>query len=318
MIELAGVTKRYGRHLALDNISVSIGTGVSGLLGPNGSGKSTLIKSLLGLLRIQAGSAQVLGHHIPRDVRIIRDCVGYLPEDDCFIAGLTGIESVRYMAQLSGLNPVEALRRSHEVMDFADIGQERYRNVETYSTGMRQKLKFAQAIVHDPQLLILDEPTSGLDPEQRTSMLRKIKNLASYHGKSILICTHILHDVRTICDQVVIMAKGKIRLVDSLENLSRPTQSGLLVRVSRRLDATTENPYPDARLLKEQLAEREIQAELRSDGHVWASGIGNDSADLVWASAHAAGIVIDGLDSARNSLEEIFFNTVKEAEYASA
>lgn len=226
-IELAGVTKRYGTKTALDDVYLTIGSGITGLLGPNGSGKSTLIKSVLGLLQIQKGQATVMGLTLPSQLHRIRDAVGYLPEDDCFISGLSGIESVRFMAELSGLEPQEALRRSHESLDFAGISQERYRNVETYSTGMRQKLKFAQAIVHDPPLLILDEPTTGLDPEQRTSMLRKIKNLALEHGKSILISTHILHDVRTVCDQVVIMSQGRIRLVDSLENLSRPARGPL-------------------------------------------------------------------------------------------
>ena len=235
ILELANVTKRYGNTTALDDVTLSVGSGITGLLGPNGSGKSTMIKALLGLLKIQHGRASVLGFDLERDIRAIRDHVGYLPEDDCFIAGLTGIESVGFMARLSGLPATEALRRAHESIDYADIGQERYRAVETYSTGMRQKLKFAQAIVHDPQLLILDEPTTGLDPQQRVALLGKIKNLAADHGKSILISTHILHDVQSICDQVVIMATGRIKLVDSLENLRRPSRAGVLVKLDHAL-----------------------------------------------------------------------------------
>ncbi len=175
VIELHNVTKRYKERIALNDVNLQIPNGITGLLGPNGSGKSTLIKSLLGLVKVDQGSRSVLGFPLPDRLRDVRDHVGYLPEDDCFFAGLTGIEALHVMAQLSGLPSREALRRSHEIMDYSDIGGERYRNVETYSTGMRQKLKFAQAMVHDPELLILDEPTTGLDPIQRSGMLRGSK-----------------------------------------------------------------------------------------------------------------------------------------------
>ncbi len=318
MLVLHGVTKRYGRRTALKDVTLSVGKGITGLLGPNGSGKSTLIKSLLGLLSIQAGSAEVLGLKLPQQLRAIRDCVGYLPEDDCFIAGLTGIESVQFMARLSGLAAVEGLRRAHEVLDFADIGQERYRNVETYSTGMRQKLKFAQAIVHDPQLLILDEPTTGLDPEQRVAMLRKIKTLASQHGKSILISTHILHDVRSVCEQVIIMVGGEVRLVDSLDNLSRPAQHGMSVQIERGREASVEEPFPDARCLIECLRLRGVASELQSDGSIWVVGIDASECHPLWEAARDCGVSIRQLSPARNSLEQIFFAAVQEAQHAPA
>ena len=318
IIALSGVTKRYGRRTALQNVTLSVGRGVTGLLGPNGSGKSTLIKSLLGLLRLQAGTATVLGFALPRELKAIRDHVGYLPEDDCFIAGLSGIESVRFMARLSGLEAVEGMRRSHEVLDFADIGQERYRNVETYSTGMRQKLKFAQAIVHDPQLLILDEPTTGLDPEQRVSMLRKIKNLASSHGKSVLISTHILHDVRAVCEQVVIMAAGQVRLVDSLENLSRPVQRGMLVELEALRPATVDSSYPDTQLLADALQRRGLACDIRRDGTLWVAGLVEGECRLVWEAAKNSGVHIRQLSSAKNSLEEVFFQAVQEMQHAVA
>ncbi len=318
VIALHGVTKRYGSRTALSDITLTVGEGVTGLLGPNGSGKSTMIKSLLGLLSIQVGSAEVLGFRLPQQLRAIRDSVGYLPEDDCFIAGLTGIESVQFMARLSGLKATEALRRSHEVLDFSDIGQERYRKVETYSTGMRQKLKFAQAIVHDPRLLILDEPTTGLDPEQRVAMLRKIKTLASRFGKSILISTHILHDVRAVCEQVVIMAAGQVRLVDSLENLSRPTRQGITLQVERSHEALLDEPYPDARRLVELLGQRNLASEVRRDGSVWVSGVEQHQCRAVWEAARDCGVCIRQLSNARNSLEQVFFQAVQETQHATA
>ena len=316
VLALHGVTKRYGRRTALQNVTLNIGTGVTGLLGPNGSGKSTLIKALLGLVSIQAGSAEVLGFELPRKLRAIRDCVGYLPEDDCFIAGLTGIESVQFMARLSGLEAVEGLRRSHEVLDFSDIGQERYRNVETYSTGMRQKLKFAQAIVHDPQLLILDEPTTGLDPEQRVSMLRKIQTLAVKYGKSVLLSTHILHDVRSVCEQVVIMAAGQVRLVDSLENLSRPAQPGITLQVERTREASVDEPYPDAQALSAFMRQRGLAGEVRRDGSLWVAGVLPHDCRPVWEAARDCDVQIRQLSSSRNSLEQIFFQAVQEAQHA--
>ncbi len=318
VIALQGVTKLYGSRTALDNISLSIHAGVTGLLGPNGSGKSTMIKSLLGLLSIQAGQVSVLGFRLPHQLRAIRDSVGYLPEDDCFIAGLTGIESVQFMARLSGLPATEGLRRSHEVLDFSDIGQERYRNVETYSTGMRQKLKFAQSIVHDPKLLILDEPTSGLDPEQRVAMLRKIRTLANRHDKSILISTHILHDVREVCEQLVIMAAGQVRLVDSLENLSRPAEHGVTLQVERSVQFNLDQPFAEATRLVQRLHERGLSAELRPDGSVWIAGVEPHACQRVWEVARDCDVRIRQLSGARNSLETVFFQAVQEMQHATA
>ncbi|GAB5403093.1 MAG: ABC transporter ATP-binding protein [Aureliella sp.] len=311
IVSLQNLTKSYGRRVALDDVSLEVQPGITGLLGPNGSGKSTMIKCLLGLLRFQSGSASVLGHQLPSGMRAIRDCVGYVPEDDCYLAGLTGIESITFLARLAGLPPVEGLRRSHEVLDFADIAQERYRNVETYSTGMRQKLKFAQAIVHDPQLLILDEPTSGLDPQQRVSLLSKIRTLAEDHGKSVVISTHILNDVKTVCDSVAIMAKGKMRLVDSLANLVKPVRPGLWVQPSV-------SSNDEGQRLVDQLGSDGVSAELDAQsGAVWCFGVESSDAHRIWTSAKAASVRIARLGSAENSLDAIFLDTIKEAEHAS-
>lgn len=312
VISLQSVTKAYGKRVALDDVSLEIQPGITGLLGPNGSGKSTMIKCLLGLLRFQQGSASVLGNQLPGGMRAIRDVVGYVPEDDCYLSGLTGIESIAFLARLAGLPAVEGLRRSHEVLDFADIAQERYRNVETYSTGMRQKLKFAQAIVHDPKLLILDEPTSGLDPQQRVSLLSKIRTLAADHGKSIMISTHILADVKTVCDSVAIMAKGKMRLVDSLANLVKPVRSGLFVELHRSDDALRTR-------LTDQLATDGIATEVDvSSGALWCYGIDADGAHRIWGAAKAAGLQISRMGPSQNSLEAVFFDAIKEAGHASA
>ncbi len=298
IIELHEVTKRYGSVSALEDVSLSIRPGVTGLLGPNGSGKSTLIKAILGLLKTQAGRGRVLDHVWPRDVQAIRDHVGYLPEDDCYVAGLTGIESVTLMARLSGLSGGEGLRRSHEMLDYCGFGEERYREVESYSTGMRQKLKFTQTLVHDPPLLILDEPTTGLDPDQRVAMLNRIRNLAIKHGKSIILSTHILHDVRSVCDQVVILVGGTVRVVDSLENLSRPIEP--TVRVAIHGDATSFTEHVAA-----------AGFHVRSDdefGGLLIAGIETDQYGRLWRIASDSQTSIRSLEPTVNSLDKIFMD----------
>lgn len=275
------------------------------MLGPNGSGKSTLIKSLLGLVRNHQGAGTVLGLQWPREVREIRDRVGYLPEDDCYIAGLTGIEAVAFMANLSGLPKTEGLRRAHEITDFCDIGEEKYRSVEAYSTGMRQKLKFAQALVHDPPFLILDEPTTGLDPDQRDAMLRRIRTLAREHGKSILLSTHILPDVKAVCDQVVILARGKVRVYDSMENLSKPAEPTLNVMI-----------YGQKKAFLSGLDKAGYTVTAKPDGTLKITGTGVDQVSSVWDIAAATKTSIRRLVPAQNSLEEIFFQAVSASEHS--
>lgn len=300
VLQIESVSKRYGTAQVLHDVSLELPTGVVGLLGPNGSGKSTLIKSILGLVSIDKGQGQVLGLQWPSQVRALRDRVGYLPEDDCYIQGLQGIESIQLMARLSGLRKREALRRAHEVADYCDLGQERYRNVETYSTGMRQKLKFAQALVHDPQWVILDEPTTGLDPVQREQFLDRISTLAKDKGKSVLLSTHILHDVVKTCDRVVILVRGKVRLDDSLERLQRPSKEGIHVSV-----------LSGAAGLAGVLSNKGIESKVSSDGDLVVLGSGERLSKEIWESSVEAGVLVHRMDRARNSLEQAFLDAVK-------
>lgn len=302
MIELKNVCKSYGRRLALGGVSLRIEPGVTGLLGPNGSGKSTLIKSLMGLVQTDSGEGHVLGHPWPKSARAIRDLVGYLPEDDCYIAGLQGVESVQLGGRLSGLPRLESLRRAHEVMDFCDIGQERYRQVETYSTGMRQKLKFAQALVHDPPLIILDEPTTGLDPGQREALLNRIRVLAKKFGKMILLSTHILPDVRQVCDSVVILVAGRVRVSATLESMSRPAIPELSIWVDEGVERL------EARVRAEGIA-----TTLRPHCELRIGGLESEDAPRVWRWADEVGASIRRLEPARASLEQAFVDAVREA-----
>ena len=318
LISLQNIVKNYRRHRALDGIDLEIQPGITGLLGPNGAGKSTLIKMILGLVRLTSGTGTVLGHRIYKDARKIRNDIGYMPEDDCYIPGMSGVEVVQFAACLSGLPPVEAMRRAHEILDFCDMKQERYRDIETFSTGMRQKVKFAAAIVHDPKFLILDEPTSGLDPEERESLLRRIEVLYRDSNKSVLISTHILPDVQAICDSVVILSQGKVRLQRPLAELNATTEPTVEVLLHEPPEAFVE-----------QLASRNLGVELGVNGRVKVSaplntdvsnaglndeGVDSKSlADLVWQSALASGTTIESLKPAMNSLETIFMDTVQEA-----
>jgi ABC-2 type transport system ATP-binding protein len=280
---------------------LEIGSGITGLLGPNGAGKTTLIKILLGLVRATRGDGEVLGHALPKQARIIRSLVGYLPEDDCYVAGLTGIEMVQYMARLWGQPYTEGLRRSHEMIDFCGLQQERYRDVATYSTGMRQKLKFAQAIVHDPMLLILDEPTTGLDPDEREAMLGRIRWMATSAGKAVILSTHILPDVQAVCDNVVIMAGGRIRLTDQMKALRRSAVPAVHVAV---LGST------EALAAEAQRAGFETRQE--ANGRLTILGLGDDSGERLWQWAHAARVALRSVTPARTSLEQMFRDAIQE------
>ena len=314
LISLQNIVKNYRHHRALDGVDLEIKPGITGLLGPNGAGKSTLIKMILGLVRLTSGSGTVLGHRLYKDAKKIRNDIGYMPEDDCYIPGMSGVEVVQFAACLSGLPQVEAMRRAHEILDFCDMKQERYRAIETFSTGMRQKVKFAAAIVHDPKFLILDEPTSGLDPEERESLLRRIDLLYRDSNKSVLISTHILPDVQAICDSVVILSQGKVRLQRSLSALNATIEPTIEVLLRQ---------YPDE--FMEQLSANGLSHQLGNNGRMTISGTAQDTestdndsivgslTDLVWRSAAASGATIESLQPAKNSLETIFMDTVQEA-----
>ena len=300
LIDLVEITKDYGRFRALDRVTLQIHSGITGLLGPNGAGKSTLIKVLLGLVKMTSGRGRLLDFELGRDSREIRAQVGYMPEDDCFLHGMTGIESVQFVAQLSRFPAVEGLRRAHEILDFCGLAQERYRTVETYSTGMRQKLRFAQAIVHDPPVLILDEPTSGLDPEERQVMLNRIRLLAQDQGKAVLLCTHILPDIQSISDAVVILARGQVQVSQSLADLSRPSIPAMELRL-----LGPSEPF------LERLRQQGIAVATPVNGLIILPGTGDALAAAVWKTAQECQVGVRSLTPARNSLEEIFLNAVR-------
>ena len=301
LIRLENISKDYSRVRALDCVTLDVPAGITGLLGPNGAGKTTLIKVLLGLVQTTDGTGHVLGYSLGKAAREIRRRVGYMPEDDCYIPGLSGVQMLQFMVRLSGQRAIEGLRRSHEILDYCGIAQERYRDVATYSNGMRQKLKFAQAIAHDPPLLILDEPTAGLDPVERQAMLNRIRWLAAEAGKTVLISTHILPDVQAICDNVVIMVRGQVRLADRLEALSRPSAPALQVRVVG----------PEESFIA-RIQEEGFEVQPGENGTLTIVGLDEASAPRVWEWAAQRETGIRSLTPAKNSLEEVFLSAIKE------
>ncbi|MGD1085936.1 MAG: ABC transporter ATP-binding protein [Verrucomicrobiota bacterium] len=219
VIETRELSKVFGKQKALDGVSLAIAPGAIGLLGPNGAGKTTFLKCLLQLQPITSGSAKLLGREVGAEGREIRKRVGYTPEQDCHIPGMAGCEYVTYCAQLCGLPFQTARQRAHEMLDFVGMGQERYRKVDTYSTGMKQRLKLAQAIVHDPEIVFLDEPANGLDPKGQTQILELVQSLWRVHGITVVLSSHMLRDVEQICEQIIIIARGRVLVHDSLANL---------------------------------------------------------------------------------------------------
>lgn len=217
VIELEGLGVRLGKREILKGLTCSLSGRTIGLLGPNGAGKSTLINTLLGFYPPSKGTARIFGHDIRTQTKKIRSVVGYMPENDAFIANMTAVSFIRFMGELSGLPSEAALERAHESLFYVGLGESRYRKVGTYSLGMKQLAKLAQAIVHGPKLIILDEPTNGLDPPARQRMIRMIKEMRQVHDVHIVLCSHLLRDVEEICEEVLILKDGRIVHYSNLE-----------------------------------------------------------------------------------------------------
>jgi ABC-2 type transport system ATP-binding protein len=222
VVTLEGVTVVYAKHAALSDVTTSFPAGAVGLLGPNGAGKSTLIKTLLGFVVPDRGRMRVLGLDVAHAGLDIRARVGYVPESDAHIPGMNAVSFVAYCGELGGLPRVDAIQRAHEVLFYVGLGEARYRNVETYSTGMKQRIKLAQALVHDPDLLFLDEPTNGMDPQGRDEMLELVHDLGHNKGVNLILSSHLLPDVEYACDHVVVLDKGKVAAAGPIAALKQP------------------------------------------------------------------------------------------------
>jgi ABC-2 type transport system ATP-binding protein len=221
LLEMQGLSVQFGSREILRSLTASLRGRSIGLLGPNGAGKSTLINTLLGFYKSSAGSAQVFGYDVGTEVRKIRGLVGYMPENDAFISKMSAVSFVQMMGELSGLPPGVALERAHEALFYVGLAEARYRKLGTYSLGMKQLAKLAQAIVHGPKLLILDEPTNGLDPSARQRMIRMIKDIRDGKEMRVVLCSHLLRDVEDTCDEVLILKQGRIAHYTNLDEERR-------------------------------------------------------------------------------------------------
>lgn len=298
IIECSGLAKHYGRIVALRGATISIQPGVVGLLGPNGAGKSTLISLLLGQTPASGGRAKVLGLDIRKSQLRIRQRTGYVPENDCMIPGMSGVGYVYYAGRLAGMKHADAMQRAHEVLDYVGLEEARYRPGEQYSTGMKQSLKLAQAIVHDPDLLFLDEPTNGMDPYGREMMLTLVEDLGKA-GISVLLSSHLLPDVERLCDRVIIMAGGEVLSEGKIEEMNKPHPT------LYRVDYTGETALFERRLMEIGVSVLEAV-----DGHLQVKLPAEGMQRLVLESANDTGTKVIGLRPKRSTLEEMFLQAL--------
>jgi len=231
VVRIQNLTVLYGKQRALRGVTAAFPPGAVGLLGPNGAGKSTLLKALLGFVVPDQGLMRVLDMDVAERPTQIRARLGYMPEIDAHIPGMNAVSFVAYCGQLAGLPPVDAMQRAHEVLYYVGLGEARYRNVETYSTGMKQRIKLAQAMVHDPDLLFLDEPTNGMDPKGRREMLELIRDLATNKGMNLILSSHLLPDVEFTCNDVVVLHQGAVVEQGPIKDLKNPRGSVFELRV---------------------------------------------------------------------------------------
>jgi len=310
ILELQGLDKRYGQVHALRAVTARVEPGPVGLLGPNGAGKTTLLKLLLGQLRPSSGSASIAGHSPQSSAgrMAIRRVVGYMPEGDCLLPDMTGVQLVSTLGRITGLRKQDAMTRAHETLDYVGIEEARYRSVEQYSTGMKQRLKLAQALVHDPQLLLLDEPTNGLDPRGRRHMLELVHDLGHKQRKNILLCSHLLRDVEQTCDHVLVLDKGTVVTQGSMEEMTGSDGMRLILEPTGEEHelASFQERLADAGFGLERKERQLILTLATARNFEWE----RDLADPIFELARESGVRIQGLDLVRSSLEQVFLDAV--------
>ena len=300
VITLRDLHKSYGTVQALRGLSMDLPGGPVGLLGPNGAGKTTLIKLLLGLLDADSGSARILTFD-PTNARErveLRRRVGYMPESDCLLPGMNAVEIVSTLARVTGLSAADAVTRTHEALDYVGLDEARYRDVAEYSTGMKQRVKLAQALAHDPPLLLLDEPTNGLDPKGRRHMLDLVHDLGHAQGKHIVLCSHLLPDVERTCDHIVVLDQGRAVKSGSIAELTRVDARSIRVRIAGDVGRFT------AAMSAAGLT------FARDEDEALVVGARGDDADELFALAATSGARIEAVEEIRASLDEVFLSAL--------
>jgi ABC-2 type transport system ATP-binding protein len=301
LVEFRDLAVSYGLVPALAGVSGVFPAGPTGLLGPNGAGKTTLLKTLLGFLNPDHGSLVAFGLDPVRSPLEVRRRIGYMPEVDCHLPDMTASAFVAFAGELSGLPRGEAISRAHEVLYYVGLGEARYRTVDTYSTGMKQRVKLAQALVHDPDLLLLDEPTNGLDPQGREEMLTLIRDLSTRRQMSLILCSHLLRDVERVCERVIVMNQGVVATSGTLAELTGPRRAVYDVRLKGEAAAFLTD-------LKDQGCEwREAEEGYRV---FLADGQGPE---LIFATARECGVQVRHLRPGAESLEDVFLRALGES-----
>jgi ABC-2 type transport system ATP-binding protein len=296
------LTVRYGTKTAVNDLTVEVPEGCVGLLGPNGAGKTTLIKTLLGFVKPSQGGGEVLGLNVATQGIRIRQKIGLMPEQDCHIPGMNAVSFVSYAGELAGMPGKDAMRRAHETLEYCGLGEARYRNVETYSTGMKQRIKLAQALVHGPKLLFLDEPTNGLDPAGRDEMLSLIRDVSHGKGINVLVSSHLLPDIERTCDEVIVMRSGKVATQGTVASL-RQTE-GAQYEVDLRVPSP---PFLEAM----ERRGAKVMSQFGSRCRISLSSAPADPGKLLFEVARESGAQVRGFHPALRSLEDIFLEVVE-------
>jgi len=301
VIELDGLEVRFGKRAILKNLKAKLTGRSIGLLGPNGAGKSTLINTLLGFHKPFSGTARIFGRDVRTHAREVRSLIGYMPENDSFIASMSGVRFVRLMAELAGLPPEHALERGHEAFFYVGLGEVRYRNLGTYSLGMKQAAKLAQAIAHGPKLLVLDEPTNGLDPPARIRMIQLIQEIRDRGDLHLILSSHLLRDVEECCDEVLILKDGNVAAFCNLEEERRSNRRFL--ELETRGEA---NGY-----FLESMEKLGCETAIGAQGRVKLVLPDGLEVRQLYEVAAAQNVQIRRLNRKRDSLEDIFLKAME-------
>ncbi len=298
LVEFQDLAVSYGAVQALVSVSGAFLPGPTGLLGPNGAGKTTLLKTLLGFLNPDSGRIAAFGLDPVSQPLEVRRRIGYMPEVDCHLPGMSASAFVAFAGELSGMPRDEAISRAHEVLYYVGLGEARYRTVDTYSTGMKQRVKLAQALVHDPDLLLLDEPTNGLDPEGRTEMLDLIRDISTRRQMSLILCSHLLRDVEAVCENVIVFNLGKVAAQGAIADLTGPRRSVYEVRLKGEAAA--------------------FLTDLKDHGCQWTEGedgyrvflTDGQGPELLFRTARECGVQVRHLRPGTQSLEDVFLSAL--------
>jgi len=298
LVEFHDLTVSYGPRQALAGVSGIFGSGATGLLGPNGAGKTTLLKTLLGFLKPDRGRMTAFGLDPAVEPLAVRRRIGYMPEVDCHLPGMTASAFVAFAGELSGMPRDEAVSRAHEVLYYVGLDEARYRTVDTYSTGMKQRVKLAQALVHDPDLLLLDEPTNGLDPDGREEMLALIHDVSQRREMSLILCSHLLRDVERVCESVIVFNQGQVAARGPIAELTGTRRSVFDVRLKG-----------DATAFLTDIKDRGCDWRESDEGYrlFLADGIGPES---IFRTALECGVQVRYLRPGTESLEDVFLRAL--------